>query len=497
MVPWRMSRRTFLKGTSAVLIAAPMGAWGREEEPIPGSVAFPDDEELAPVLIRALARGGWYADVYIESRAVTRITMSSSEIRSLEYGVEQGGGVRTLHGEKTGYGFAETLDQEALIPIAEVAASIAAGPAGLPRGLGRVAVFSRVPMRDHLERAPIRDKVSLMERVDRAARAVDPAVQQVVVSYHDEVQHMLIATSTGQVLQDMLPMISIRATATASRSGRSAEGLQRASRRAGMELFDRETPEQIGREAALQAMRMLDAVPAPTGEMSVVVAAGGGVMFHEAIGHGLEADAVMRNASIFAGRMGQTVASKLVTIYDDATLEGERGSYNVDDEGTPAARTLLVDRGILTGYLHDRRSAHAMGSRSTGNGRRESFRFPPLVRMSNTFLASGDEDPADIVKRTDRGVYAAAFGGGEVDTASGQFTFGLIEAYLIENGVVTAPIRGATLVGSGIEVLERIDRVGADFGSWPGTCGKGNQSAPVTSACPTLRISRITVGGTA
>jgi TldD protein len=322
-------------------------------------------------------------------------------------------------------------------------------------------------------------------------------VQQVVVDYHDEVQHIIIATSDGQFLCDVLPMVSVRATVTVSRNGVNAEGIRRAARRSGMELFEQETPERIGREAAEQAVRMAGAVEAPSGEIPVVVAAGGGVLFHEAIGHGLEADAVMRNASVFAGRSGQRVASDLVTICDDATIPCERGSFNVDDEGTPAARTLLVERGQLVGYLHDRRSAHAMGAQSTGNGRRESFRFPPQVRMTNTLLVKGSEDPADIIKATARGIYAVAFGGGEVDSASGQFTFGLMEAYLIENGVVGAPIRGASLVGSGVEVLERIDRVGADFDSWPGTCLKSDQSAPVTSGCPTLRISRMTVGGTA
>jgi TldD protein len=466
-------------------------------DPVHVDPAFPDGESLMPLLTRALARGGWYADVFMESRSVTRITMASSEIRALEYGLTQGGGVRTLHGEKTGYGYAETLDAGELAPIADVAASLAEGTIAVPAGVILQRIPSRIPMREHLEEAPIRDKVALVERIDRAARAVDGAVQQVVVSYHDEVQHILIATSTGELLRDVLPMVSVRATVTAVRDGSNAEGLSRTSRRAGMEVFEVDTPERIGSAAAAQAVRMLDAVPAPSGEMPVVVAAGGGVLFHEAIGHGLEADAVMRNASVFAGRVGQRVASDLVTIYDDGTLAGERGSFNVDDEGTPAERTLLVERGGLVGYLHDRRSARAMGCVSTGNGRRESFRFPPLVRMSNTFLAPGADDPADIIKDTARGIYAVAFGGGEVDTASGQFTFGLMEAYLIENGSIGAPLRGASLVGSGVEVLERIDRVGTDFASWPGTCGKSDQSAPVTSACPTLRISRMTVGGTA
>lgn len=498
MVWQSMSRRAFLKGASALAMSVPMGGMVRAwADPNEAGALFPDQDLLRPLLVRALSRGGWYADVFLESRTTTRISMIESEIRALEYGVTQGGGIRTIHGEKTCYGYAETLEPGELAPVAEVAASLSTGEGVVPAQLARREFPSRVPMRDRIELAATREKVALLDRIDRAARAVDPAVRQVVVDYHDEVAHVMIVTSDGVFARDTLPMISIRTTVTASRNGSRAEGLRRASRRCGMELFEVESPETTGRAAAEQAMRMLDAGPAPSGELPVVVAAGGGVLFHEAIGHGLEADAVIRNASVFAGRLGERVASPLVTIYDDATVPGGRGSFNVDDEGTPASRTLLVERGTLVGYMSDRRSARAMGAQSSGNGRRESFRFPPLVRMTNTFLAQGEEHPADIIKATQRGVYAVAFGGGEVDTATGQFTFGLMEAYLIEGGVVGPPIRGASLVGSGIEVLERIDRVGSDFDSWPGTCGKADQSAPVTSGCPTLRISRMTVGGTA
>jgi TldD protein len=242
---------------------------------------------------------------------------------------------------------------------------------------------------------------------------------------------------------------------------------------------------------------MLEARPAPTGELPGVVAAGGGVMFHEAVGHGLEADGVLRQSTVFAGRVGEKVASDLVTLHDDATLPKGRGSLNVDDEGTPAARTLLIEKGILRGFMQDRRTARALGARPTGNGRRMSFRHPVVVRMTNTNVAPGSDSAEEIIKATPRGIYAVEFGGGEVDTTTGQFTFGLREAYLIEDGKVTAPIKGAVLVGSGPDVLQRIDRVGSDFAAWPGTCGKAGQWVPVTSGCPTLRIAAITVGGTA
>jgi TldD protein len=263
-----------------------------------------------------------------------------------------------------------------------------------------------------------------------------------------------------------------------------------------MELFSGDAPERAGRSAAEQAVRMLAAVAAPTGEMPVVVAAGRGVMFHEAVGHGLEADAILRDASVFAGRIGEQVASERVTLIDDATVPNERGSFNVDDEGTPATQTLLIEKGRLLSYMHSRRTAHLMKASPTANGRRESYRHPAIPRMSNTYLARGADTADELIHSTPRGIYAVDFGGGEVDPISGQFTFGLREAYLIEDGRVTAPIRGANLVGSGPDVLKEIDGVAADFGNWPGTCGKADQAVPVTSGCPTLRIASITVGGT-
>ena len=264
-----------------------------------------------------------------------------------------------------------------------------------------------------------------------------------------------------------------------------------------MELLAGSVPEDAGRLAAEQAVRMLDARPAPTGELPLVVAAGGGVMFHEAVGHGLEADAVLREATVFAGRVGDRVASELVTLYDDGTIPGARGSINIDDEGVSSKKTLLIENGVLRAYMQDRRTAMNMGVEPTGNGRRQSFRHPAIPRMTNTNLARGTHAAEEIIRETPEGIYAVSFGGGEVDPGNGQFTFGLREAYLIENGRVTTPIKGAVLVGSGPEVLTRIDRVAADFDTWPGTCGKSGQWVPVTSGCPTLRISKITVGGTA
>jgi TldD protein len=491
-----MTRRSFLRGIGlgGALLACP-----RLLRPAPAWAAA---ENLGPtdceqILRRALARGGHYADLYVETRVQTHIAVASSEIRALEYGVLRGGGVRTVSGEKTGYAYAETFDPDALAEAADAAARIAAGA-----GDARVAVRETPVQRFIEEREPITEtgvaaKVALLERVDRAARAVSPHVKQVVIDYTDGSQDFMVASSAGPLVRDRLPIVYLRVTVSAEKDGATSEGMVRVSERRGMEQLAGDVPETAGRRAAEQAVRMLAAQPAPTGEMPVVVAAGGGVMFHEAVGHGLEADAVLRNSTVFAGRVGEQVASELVSLYDDATMPEARGSFNVDDEGTAAAKTLLIEKGVLRGFMQDQRTSYNLQAGLTGNGRRQSFRYPPVVRMTNTYVATGAEAPEEIIRATPRGIYAVDFGGGEVDTTSGQFTFGLREAYLIEDGRVTAPIRGANLVGSGPQVLQRIDRVAADFGNWPGTCGKADQWVPVTSGCPTLRIAAITVGGTA
>jgi TldD protein len=497
-----VSRRVFLKGACAAAAALswPDVARGLAVAPptlSSGDWPFPPADDLTDPLARALMRGGDYADLYLESRARTNIRITGSQVESVEYGILQGGGVRTVHGEKVGYAYAESLDPDQLVEVAETSALVAEGARGHVAPLMEVSFPRYLEHREPIEQSTVAAKINLLERVDVAARAVGGAVSQVTVDYTDTVQRFLVAASTGELAKDELPMIYLRVTVTATKNGAAAEGSFRLSHRAGMEQLAGDTPERAGREAAEMAVRMLDAVPAPTGEMPVVVAAGGGVMFHEAVGHGLEADYMLRGGSVFAGRLGEQVASPLVNLYDDSTVPGARGTFNVDDEATPAAKTLLIERGRLVGYMQERRTARLMGVKPTANGRRQSFRHPVLVRMTNTNLAQGNEHPEDVLRSTKHGVYAVNFGGGEVDTASGQFTFGLREAYLIEDGKVTAPIRGANLVGSGIQVLERIDLVASDFAAWPGTCGKGDQWAPVTSGCPTLRISRITVGGTA
>lgn len=490
----RLSRRRFLQAAGTALAAVSAPAWLRSGRALArGSITDADR-----ILEAALSTGGNYADLFIETRGLIRIAIANSEVTAMDYGVVQGGGVHTVLGGKTGYAFAESLDAEPLIAAARTAASIAAGSAAIqPAPVHELSFARYVSFEQPIGQASVSQRVAILERVDRAARAVSPAISQVTLDYADENQQFTIANSDGVYAEDELPLIYLRVTVTAERNGVQSEGGYRLSARRGMELLNGDAPEQAGRAAAEQAVRMLDAVPAPAGEMPVVIAAGGGVVFHEAVGHGLEADAVLHQASVFAERLGEKVSSELVTMFDDGTVPNARGSFNIDDEGMPAERTLLIERGRLLGFMHDRRTASLMKVAPTGNGRRQSYRFPAIPRMTNTYVERGSDSAEEVIRATPRGIYAVDFGGGQVDTGSGQFTFGLREAYLIENGKVTAPIRGANLVGSGPDVLQKIDRVAGDFGSWPGTCGKGDQSAPVTSGCPTLRISSITVGGTA
>jgi TldD protein len=342
-------------------------------------------------------------------------------------------------------------------------------------------------------------KVELLTRADQAARAAGGAIRQVSARYGDSRRRILVANSDGVLATDdqTRTLFSVSCVAvgdTGMQTGRESVG-----HTIGFELFDLVSVEELADRAARRALTKLDAVPAPSGAMPVVVGpGGGGVLFHEACGHGLEADLVAKSASVFAGRTGQQVASPLVTLIDDGSMAGEWGCFAIDDEGRPGRRNVLIQDGVLTDYMWDLLRARKEGRESSGNGRRQSYRHLPMVRMTNTYIGEGADDPADIIASTDRGVYVAQLGGGQVNTATGDFVFGMTEAYLIENGRITAPIREGNLIGNGPEVLTRIDALGTDFamGS-PGTCGKDGQGVPVGDGTPTLRVTSLTVGGTA
>ena len=426
------------------------------------------------------------------------IRLDDGKVEELTTGLDRGAGVRVGHGTSYGYAYSNRLDRDSLLEAASAAAASVRD--GEPGGL----VDLRAPEPPVLhrasidpERVPAADKVAWLREVDDAARSHDPAVRQVVGMYADSSQRLLIATSDGLWIEEERPRIRLVAQVTAARDGNIQVGFWGPAGLAGVEFLDAHPPRATAEVAARQAVKMLDAMPAPAGEMAVVLGPGtGGVLVHEACGHGLESDLVDKEASIYHGRLGDPLASPLVAVVDDATVPNAWGSFSFDDEGAPAQRTVLFEGGSLRGYLYDRLRAQKDGVPSSGNGRRQSYAHPPIPRMSNTYILSGTGAAESILEDTSEGVYVVAIGGGEVNPATGDFVFGVSEGYLIEDGRVTTPVRGANLVGRGIDILTEIDAVADDFETREGICGKDGQGVPVGNGSPTLRIPRMTVGGT-
>jgi TldD protein len=460
---------------------------------------------LEPSLLRdtlhsALRTGGEFAEVFVEDRRSMSALFDDGRVEELTGGRSRGVGIRVVFGETTGFAHTADLSPEGLRSAAEAASAAASeGGSGLTVALDPVqevhpGVVAVLPA----DVAKAR-KVALLEEADRVARGEGDAIRQVTVRYADSRRRIQVANSDGLLTGDDQVRTSFSVSCVAVGDGGMQTGRESVGHTVGFELFDRVDVADLARRAARRAITKLDAVPAPSGEMPVVVGpGGGGVLFHEACGHGLEADLVAKSASVFAGRRGEVVAAPFVTLVDDGTMAGEWGCYAIDDEGRPAGRNVLIEDGILTDYMWDRLRARREGRDSSGNGRRQSYRHLPMVRMTNTFLLGGEADPDDIVADTERGVYVAQLGGGQVNTATGDFVFGMSEAYLIENGRITAPIREGNLIGNGPDVLQDIDAIAGDFamGS-PGTCGKDGQGVPVGDGTPTLRVTRLTVGGTA
>jgi TldD protein len=484
-------RPLFAGPADSTAAAPPLGTW-------PGG--FPLDPAVASqVLVAARRRGAPFAEIYVEMRTRTRVTLAESQVESIEQGVFAGCGIRVVDGERTGYAYADSFALDPLTRAAENAAAIASRSA--TDSAAAVAFTTRAPApatyvqcAEPLDRIAAQDRVGWIERADRAARAYDASVKQVTIEHTDEMHRFAVINSEGLWIEDVMPLLYLRVDVVAMKGEKRGSGFERLSRRLGAEQMQGDVPEAGGREAARMAVAMIEAEPAPAGEMPVVLAAGGGVLFHEAVGHGLEGDGVRLKTSFYAGKVGERVGADGVSVFDTGAKPALRGSYNIDDEGTPPVVNQLIENGILRGFLTDRMTADLLALPRTGNGRRESYRHPPLVRMSNTYLGAGSDPPEDIVKATKRGLYAAALGGGEVNTTTGNFTFGVREAYRIEDGKLTHPVRGANLVGNGPEIMQRIDRIGPDLKFWNGTCGKG-QWVPVTSGAPTLRIASMTVGG--
>jgi TldD protein len=442
------------------------------------------------------------ADIYLEYRVNEELVLEENVVKKASRHVSQGAGVRALSETRTGYAHTDDISLSNLEEAARQARAIA----DRASTSGTLAVPGRGPAHDlyTLSESPIvtalERKLDLLRKVDAAARAADPRVSQVIASVSSEEVVMLIATASGWTIGDVRPLTRLNVTVIAEENGKREIGSWGGGGRVPFDYFlEAERWQRFGAEAARQAILKLRAVDAPAGAMTVVLGPGWpGILLHEAIGHGLEGDFNRKGVSAFAGRLGQKVASELVTVVDDGTIPNRRGSLNVDDEGTPTGRTVLIDKGVLTGYMQDRLNSRLMKMTPTGNGRRESFAHPPMPRMTNTFMLAGQEDPGDILRSVERGLYAVAFGGGQVDITSGKFVFSASEAYLIENGKVTAPVKGATLIGNGPDALTRVSRVGHDLqlDEGVGTCGKEGQSVPVGVGLPTIRIDGMTVGGT-
>jgi TldD protein len=459
--------------------------------------------DLEKYLAAALSDGGDYADLYFEHTTTSSILIDESLVKTATEGISLGCGVRVLSGEQTGYAYTDDLDPEKILKVARIAARIASGPARTSTvGLGTVEPSRNFyPVAHPPTDRDLTEKLDLVRRADLAARAHDPRIQQVRVGYGDQIRHVLVAGSDGRVVTDFQPLVRVNVFAIARQNGNFQSGTYGGGGRVGLEFFQAEnSPESYAREAARQAIVQLEAREAPAGEMEVVLAPGWpGILLHEAIGHGLEADFNRKGISAFSGRIGQRVASELCTVVDDGTVPARRGSLNVDDEGAPTHKTMLIENGVLEGYLQDKLSAGVMKTTRTGNGRRESYEHIPMPRMTNTYMLPGRDDPQDILRSVKRGLYAVYFGGGQVDITSGKFVFSASEAYLIEDGKVTAPVKGATLIGDGPTVLTRVTAVGNDLRLDPGigTCGKDGQSVPVGVGIPTVKVSHLTVGGTA
>ncbi|MBX3235311.1 MAG: metalloprotease TldD [Nitrospiraceae bacterium] len=461
------------------------------------------DREVEQALGRVKVSNVDYADLYFEYCQSESVSMEEGIVKRATKNIGQGVGVRAISGEKTGFAYSDELTKKDL----EIAADTARYIAQSSQGTTPVAVTHRPPLARNLyphERANIevatKDRVELLNAIDAEARRYDPRIKNVMAAFNTEYKIMVVATSDGMMVGDMQPLSRLQVTCIAEDNGNRQVGTFGGGGRVGLDYFrDGQRFLQFAREAAREAILNLSAVDAPAGVMPVVLGGGWpGILLHEAIGHGLEADFNRKKTSAFSSLVGKKVASEVCTIVDDGTLPFRRGSLNIDDEGTPTGRTVLIERGILRGYITDKLNAKLMGIPLTGNGRRESYQSVVLPRMTNTFMLAGESDPQDIIKSVKKGLYAVSFGGGQVDITNGKFVFSASEAYLIEDGKVTKPVKGATLIGNGPEILTKVSMVGHDLrlDEGIGTCGKDGQSVPVGVGLPTIKIDEITVGGT-
>ncbi len=458
------------------------------------------DRLIAETLAAALSRGGDRADLFFQHRVVNDLALEDGAVNRAYASVELGVGVRVVRGDQTGYGYTEDLTREAMLECARTAAAVADGPSRVVPVTLHVegALPQRYPLQRPWERVSLEEKLPILAAVNERILAADARVRKVNVHFRDEAGAILVADSSGRIVEDLQPMTLLAASCLAEAGGRREQNGFNVAARAGMEFYTPERVSRLVREAVERTLILFEAAPAPAGEMPVVLAAGSsGILLHEAIGHGMEADFNRKGISIYADRMGKTVARPFVNIVDDGTGDFARGSINVDDEGNAAGRTLLVENGVLATYLHDSISAKHYGVRPTGNGRRESYRHPPLPRMRSTYMLPGPHRREEIIASVKRGLYCQNFANGQVNIGAGDFTFYVKNGWLIEDGKLTRPVKDVNLIGNGPKVLEKVDMVSDDLaideGGW--TCGKEGQSVPVSQGLPTVRVAAMTVGG--
>jgi TldD protein len=460
------------------------------------------DTELDALMGQILTHQVDYADLYFQYTRHESWVLEEGQVKTGSHNIDQGVGLRAVVGDKQGFAYSDDLILPALTEAAKAARAIAHQGGGAPAPVRWQGgpILNLYPPLDPLASLPDADKVSLLERVEAEARRQDPRVKEVMASLAAVQDQVLVVRSDGLLAADVRPLVRLNVTVIAEQNGRREQGSAGGGGRYNLDYFlGEDIALDYAREAVRQALLNLEAVESPAGTMQVVLAPGWpGILLHEAIGHGLEGDFNRKGTSAFSGRLGERVASEHCTVVDDGTVPDRRGSLNVDDEGNPTERTVLIENGILKGYMQDTLNARLMKMAPTGNGRRESYSHLPMPRMTNTYMEPGGHDPAEIIASVDKGLYAVNFGGGQVDITSGKFVFSASEAYLIENGKVTRPVKGATLIGNGPDVLTRVSMVGNDMRLDPGmgTCGKDGQSVPVGVGQPTLRIDGLTVGGT-
>lgn len=451
-------------------------------------------EKAGYILSNLLSQGGEYGEIFYELSRTCRMHLEDNKIDKVQWGEEEGVGIRLIKEGKTYYGYTTEITYENLL---EIAKTLARGQGHGPVAIGKRYIKGWTLTLIDPDEMSLNYRAELLHRANQKARSYGDKIKQVLAVLMDKTRDIMVINSLGERAEDLQKRVVFFVEVVASDGSTLQRGYESVGGTKGFEIFEETPPELVAEKSAKRALLMLSAKPAPAGQFTVVLSGeAGGTMIHEAVGHGFEADLVQKGLSVYKGKLGQKVASELITVIDDGSIVGKNGHFVVDDEGVPSQRTVLIDKGYLVGYMYDRLSAMREGKSSTGNGRRQSYAHIPMVRMTNTYIAAGKDNPEDIIRDTKKGVFVVKMGGGEVNTVTGDFVFEIMEGYMIENGEITYPIRSATLIGNGPKVLQEVDGVGRDLGWSIGTCGKDGQGVPVSDAQTTIRVKSLTLGGT-